>query len=119
MIAITLTSSADITHDQFLALLPKIQRSARLAFRGLPFDERDELIAEVVANAYCAFANLVRQDREHLAYPTPLASYAIRQVRQGRRVGSRLNIRDVMSPAGHAHRRLAVEHLDHFDRETQ
>jgi hypothetical protein len=36
-----------------------------------------------------------------------LAWYAIKQVRTGRRVGSRLNIRDVLSPAN---RRVVVQH---------
>ena len=73
------------------------------AFRGLRAEARDELTQEVVANAYCAFAQLVRRSKAALAYPTPLAQFAIRQVRAGRRVGSRLNVNDVLS--GYAQRR--------------
>ena len=58
---------------------------------------KQELIAEVLANAYCAFKRLVDRNKVDLAYPTPLAYYAIRQVRSGRRVGGHLNAHDVSS----------------------
>ena len=76
-------------------------------------EERAELVQEVVANAFVAFARLVELGRREIVYATPLAGYAIRQVLGGRRVGSRLNKRDVMSPAN---RRVAVESLERFDR---
>ena len=43
------------------------------------------------------FIRLVRRGKVGLAYPTPLADYAIRQVRAGRRVGGRQNVQDIMS----------------------
>jgi hypothetical protein len=55
------------------------------------------LVAEVVANACCRFARLVRAGKEDLAYATPLANFAIRQVIAGRRVGNKHNVRDVSS----------------------
>ncbi len=48
------------------------------------------------------FVRLVRRGKAGLAYPTPLADYAIRQVRAGRRVGCRQNAQDIMSPMGAA-----------------
>jgi len=41
--------------DQFLSMLPVIQRQAWIAIRGRDPESRDELTQEVVANAYCAF----------------------------------------------------------------
>ena len=100
--------------EKFLAMLPLIQHQAYVAFRGLPSEERDDMVAEVVANSFCALARLMSRGKEDHAYATPLAQFAIRQIRQGRRVGTRLNRSDVMS--GHAQRAdgLIVERLDHY-----
>ena len=101
-------------HDRFVAMLPAIKQRAYRAFRDQQPEVREELVQEVIANAYVAFARLVKLDKANLAFATPLASYAIRQVIAGRRVGSRLNICDVMSPANH---RVVVERLSRCDRQ--
>ena len=41
---------------------------------------------------------LVRRDRESVAHASVLAKYAIRQIKGGRRVGNKLNVREVLSP---------------------
>ena len=99
-------------HDKFLAMLPAIRAQARLAFRHQDPEAKEEFVAEVVANAYCAYQRLVERDKEEVALPTPLAWYAIRQVRSGRRVGSKLNAGDVLSPANHS---VVVRHFDQCD----
>ena len=81
----------ELVHERFLAMLPRIRRQALVAFRDRGAEARQELAAEVVANAFCAYIRLVRRGKHDLAYPTPLAQYAIRQVRDGRRVGGRQN----------------------------
>jgi DNA-binding NarL/FixJ family response regulator len=50
-----------------------------------------------------------------VAYPTVLARYAVAQVRDGRKVGSSLNVRDVLSPYAQQRKRFHVERLDRFD----
>ena len=80
----------ELVHERFLAMLPRIRRQALIAFRDRGAEARQELAAEVVANAFCAYTRLVRRGKHDLAYPTPLAQFAIRQVRDGRRVGGRL-----------------------------
>ena len=40
---------------------------------------------------------MVQLSKQDVAYATPLAQYAIKQVRSGRRVGTKINIRDVSS----------------------
>jgi hypothetical protein len=40
------------SHAKFLEMLPSIRRQASVAFRNTSPDMREELIAEVVANAY-------------------------------------------------------------------
>ena len=102
----------DCVHDRFVAMLPQIKQQAAVAFRSRQPEEREELVQEVIANTYVAFARLVELDKADLAYATPLASYAVRQVVSGRRVGNRLNVRDVMSPAN---RRVTVEQLHRYD----
>ena len=117
MIAIARPYTPAASHDQFLAMLPMIRENARFAFRHCKSDVREELIAEVVANAYCAFTRLARQGREDMAYATPLATYAIRQVRSGRGVGQPRNVHDLFSPTEVARRGATIERLDHFDDE--
>ena len=84
-------------HAGFLAMLPKIRQQASLAFRGLPEVTREDLIEEVVVNALVAYRRLYELGKVELAYPTVLAMYGIRQVNEGRRVGSKLNVKDVSS----------------------
>ncbi len=98
-------------HESFLEMLPAIERYARQAFRGHDPVEREERVAAVVADAFVAFRRLTDLGRSELAYATPLARYAVRHVRSGRRVGSPLNKRDVLSPAN---RRVVVEPLPRF-----
>lgn len=112
MIALAGSSSPEA---QFLALLPAIRRQARVAFRGEPAERRGELVAEVIANCWVAFRRLVERGLMQVAYATPLARFAIRQVRDGRRVGARLNVRDVLSDYCRRHKRVQVERLDMQD----
>ena len=104
-------------HRDFLRMMPKILEIARWAFRKLDAERRQEAIAETLASAFEMYHRLVELGREHLAYPSPLALYAIRHCRAGRRVGSRLNIGDVLSPYAQHRKGIVVESLDRFDEE--
>lgn len=59
------------------------------------------------------YQRLVERGKACLAYPSALAWYAVRQVREGRRVGNRLNIRDVLSSYAQQRKGFAVESLPH------
>ena len=98
--------------EQFLEMLPQIRSQACRAFRRLQREQRDEMVQEVIANAFCAFVSLVRRGKANTAYATPLANFAIRQTIAGRRVGSSSKIDDVTSPFAHAARGILVERLD-------
>src|SRR6185295_10329865 len=102
MIAIAKSSAnrrpVSVWHAQFLALLPGIEMYAAISFRSAAPEIRADLVQEVVANAFVAFAQLVKFGRTALAYSSVLARYAVDQVRQGRQVGSKLNVQDAMSP---------------------
>jgi len=99
MIAFAKPLKAKKKHDDaaFEQMLPKIRRQAKHAFRAVRRELREELVAEVIANAFVAFRRLVERDKADLAYPSVLARFAIKQVRVGRRVGNKLNVRDVTS----------------------
>ena len=108
--------SAPAWHKQFLEMLPQLREQACHAFRAAKHEVQEELIAEVVANAYVAFARLVERGKAELAFPTPLAQFAIRQIRSGRRVGSRFTVRDVSSHHTQVARGITMERLDRLDR---
>ncbi len=109
---------AEFFHARFLAMLPQIHRQATVALRGLRSEVRQELTQEVVANAYCAFVRLVRRGKAAVAYPTPLAQYALRQIRAARRVGCQLNINDILSAYSRRVRGLTIERIDRRDART-
>ena len=103
-------------NDKFLQLLPAIREQAEYAFRRVPVDAREDLILEVVAAAYVLFTSLCRRGKTALVYPTPLAKFAIRHVREGRRIGSASNSMDITSPCTCAAKRTTIERLDRVNR---
>ena len=112
-----LNAAAPPWHAAFLAMLPAIVIQARYAFRHLDAEAYDDAIQEVIANALVAFVRLVELNKTDLAYPSALARYAVAQIHDGRRVGNRLNVRDVLSPYAQKRKDIRVERLDRFDEE--
>jgi len=106
-------------HRVFLAMLPKIVSYARGAFAGLKPEARQEAIQNVVANSCAAVAGLARRGKLDLCYPTVLAQYGIKQTRDFRLVGNKLNIRDVMSKYCQARKGIAIQRLDKYDETEQ
>jgi hypothetical protein len=104
-------------HAKFMEMLPSIRRTAQIAFRKLCPELRQELIQEVIANSLLAFVRLAKLGREDLAFPTPLARFAVAQARVGRRVGNRLRIGDVLSGYAQHKKGFQVGRLDQFDEE--
>ena len=101
--------------QRFVALLPVILRYVTPAFHKLGSEAKAEAIQEAVANCCVAYWRLVQQGREGLAFATVLARYAVAQVRTGRQVGGRLNIKDVASNYAQYRKRFSVSRLDRFD----
>ena len=114
MIAFVQDQVDTATHAKFVAMLPAIKQIAHRAFSSHEREAREELVQEVVANCYVAFARLVQLGKVDVAFATPLANYAVRQIRSGRRVGSKLNAGDVLSPANH---RVVVRHFDQVEQQ--
>ena len=103
-------------HDGFLALLPEIRSQINFAFRGFEPASREEAVAETLALALDAYAKLFKQGRADIAYPAPLAMFAARQFRTGRRViGGQVSRDDVLSSRAQSHHNVVVERLDRRD----
>ena len=81
----------------FLALLPDIRRQVRFAFRQLSGERREEAVQEAIANALVAYRRLAELGKTDLAFASPLARYAVRQVCEGRQIACPLNRWEVLS----------------------
>ena len=101
-------------HPAFLEMLPAIQRHARISFRHLDAEAREELVQEVIANSLVAFLRLLTLGKAELAYPSVLARYGAAQARDGRRVGGHLNANDVMSRYAQRRKGFEVEWINNM-----
>ena len=106
-------------HDAFLEMVPAIETHAKIAFRSLDAEAREEAIQEVICNACCAYARLVELKKTNLAYPSALARFGVAQTKDGRKVGGKLNCRDVLSEYCQQKKNLLIERLDQFDSEDE
>ena len=109
--------TAPVWQANFLAMEPQIRKQALIAFRTIRLEAKSDLIAEVIANAFVTYARLVERGKEDLAYPTPLARFAIRQVCAGRRVGAPSNNDDICSIHVQRTKGITVERLHQWNRE--
>ncbi|HEV7225784.1 MAG TPA: hypothetical protein VGN42_23970 [Pirellulales bacterium] len=98
-------------------MLPAIRSQLRYAFRRLQPEERSEALAEATASVAIVYSRLFQQGKIDVAYPSVLARFAAAQYGSGRRVGSRLNVNDLMSQYAQRRREIHVERLDRFDAE--
>jgi hypothetical protein len=101
-------------HAAFLQMLPDIREQASIAFRYLHAEAKEEMISEVVANVYQAFARLVERGKEPRAFDG-LIWYGIRQVRCGRRVGGAANVQDLTSPRARFRSGVRIHSLEACD----
>ena len=99
----------------FLAMLPAIIKHAKIAFRHVRGQDRQDKIQETVANALVAFRRLVQLKKTDLAYPSVLARFATAQVKDGRLVGGHMNCKNVSSPYCQRVKSIVMERLDHYD----
>jgi hypothetical protein len=100
-----------------MAMLPAIRRQAQITFRKIRPELRHDLIEEVIASCFTAYARLVELGKTDRAFPSALCRFAIAQIRAGRRVGNRLRAREVLSQHSQYRYGFQVEQLDYFDEE--
>jgi len=106
-------------HEIFLRMAPAIERHAKIAFRGLRAEARAETVQDVLCNVCSAMAGLAEPGKLDLAYPSVLARFGVAQVKDGRKVGCPLNVRDVSSPYCQRARGVVMERLDKYDAEEE
>jgi len=106
-------------HVDFEAMIPTIETHARISFRHLDPDAQEEAIQEAICNACRAYARLVERGKANVARASMLATFAISQVRDGRKVGNSLNIHDVTSDYCQKRKNVIVERLDRPDLDEQ
>jgi len=104
-------------HAGFLAMVPAIERHAQVVFRDLNPDAREEAVQAVVCHCCVAYQRLADLGKTAVAYPGPLARFAVAQVRAGRRTGGKLNCRDVSSAYCRMKKNIVMERLDQRDDE--
>lgn len=101
-----------VWQDGFLEIMPAIGRYARRAFCHLRPEACDDAVQEVVANAMVAYVRLFELGKTEVAYASVLVRYGVAQYRTGRRVGTKINCRDVLSPYAQRRKNIHVERLD-------
>jgi hypothetical protein len=99
--------------QEFLCLLPDIQRYARHVFRRCREWDRDELVAETTARVWLSFVRLAARGRDPKRVFRPLLRFSVLAVKDGRRVGGRKNARELCHRARRDGRRVcSIEDRD-------
>ena len=104
--------------SRFDTIQPEIRERIELSCStkdGVP----EAFVESALEQAYHLFVQLAKNGSLDLAYPTPLARFAARQFRAGRRVGTKANVKDVTSPYAQQSKGLHVERLDRYDAEEE
>jgi hypothetical protein len=105
-------TAAGALHAAFLAILPRIETHARIAFRHLCCPQRrDDAVAETVALAWQSYLRLVERGKDPADFVSTFADYAARAVRRGRRVCGQEAGQEVLSPTAQARHGFAVRRL--------
>jgi hypothetical protein len=97
--------------DGFLAILPVVQTHARICFRHLRAGDREEAIANTTAFAWSSFLSLAQQGRLEVAFPSTLATYAVRATSSGRLFGYGQSSTDALNPLAHRRHGFAMESI--------
>ena len=105
----TVPAPSDAPGDRFLALLPRVELHARVYFRFLPPDRKEEAVAETVALAWRWFLRLAERGKDASGFVSALASFAARSVAGGRRLCGQLPAQDVLSEAAQGRHGFRVE----------
>jgi hypothetical protein len=110
-------SAGDTPGDRFLVLLPRIELHARVYFRFMTPDRKEEAVAEAVALAWRWFLRLTERGKDVSPFVSALASYAARAVLSGRRLCGQLPARDVLSEAAQRRHGFTVQALPQSTRQ--
>ena len=109
--ATSVPSTGDPLGARFVAFLPRIDLHARIYFRFLPHDHKEEAVAETVALAWRWFVRLAERGKDAAQFVSALASYAARAVLSGRRLCGQLPAKDVLSEVAQRRHGFTVQAL--------
>jgi hypothetical protein len=101
----------DQLHGQFLSMLPRIERHARVYFRQFSPIKKEEAVADVIALSWKWFRRLVQRGKDVQGFVSTLATYAARAVMNGRRLCGQLKAKDVLSERAQQRHGFRVEQL--------
>jgi hypothetical protein len=103
-------------HALFLqVILPRVQQHAHISVRHDKCrHRRADRVAEAIGLAWMWFLRLAEKGKDATCFPTALASYAIRAVRQGSRVAGQERAHDVLSPVAQQRHHFGVSKLPDF-----
>lgn len=105
-------SKSNPVNHEFLTHLPAVETHARIAFRRLPEEEKEDAVAEAIASAFCNFISVKRRGKAACLKSSMLARYAVLSVTDGRHVGGRRDTQfDALGWRAAQHRRLAIHAL--------
>jgi hypothetical protein len=105
--------AAQDLHAAFVALLPRLQRYARFAFRSVrcPYARADDT-QELVALCWAWYLRLAARGKVAGTFPSRLAEFAALQVRAGRKLCGQEASKDVLSLTARWRRGFRVLPLD-------
>ena len=92
------------------AILPRVLAHARVYFRHLSAERKEEAAAEAVALSWAWHLRLAERGKDAAQFPSAIAKFAARAVRSGRRLAG-MDRADVLSPQARQRHRFAVGKL--------
>jgi len=96
----------------FLAVLPRIEKHARVYFRHLRCSHaRADAIAETTALCWACYVRAIRQGKDVDAFISALATFAVRHVRRGRNLCGKERAKDTLSPSAQTRHSFTVSSL--------
>jgi hypothetical protein len=87
--------SIERLQEDFVRLLPDIERYAKHVFRLCRPADRDDLVSETVARVWLFFVRLSARGKDPKGVFRPLLRFCVLGVKEGRRVGVRRNSREL------------------------
>lgn len=98
------------------AVLPRIQRHAKVQFSYLHGEARDDAIAKAVGLAWKYYAAEIDKGKNPDDYISSIATFAVKHVRAGRDVTGQEKAKDVMSKRAQRSKGFSVQSIpDHDD----
>lgn len=102
-------------HQQFLAIVPRIERHGRVYFRHVKCPNKQaDYIAEMVALCWKWVKRLHEQGKDGFAFPMVLASFAAKHVKAGRKVAGQESAQDAMNPIAQQRHGFAVQSMPKY-----